>query len=153
MLAFRPAKFDCDISTLGISGFAETLAEGSYTACEHGRRFGAKISDDRHRRLLRPRRGRPSGCRATEQRDEIAAFYLIELHSVPVSQGRIAGYQIGADQSAGIGAQPVSHWRGRPMSALGHSRPTRSEPREHLCPLLSESGQPAEGLGMSAWCH
>jgi len=37
---------------------------------------------------------------------------LIELHSVPVSQGRIAGYRIGADQSAGIAGilQPV---RGR----------------------------------------
>ncbi len=39
------------------------------------------------------------------------------------------------------------------MSALGHSQPTRSEPREHVCPLLSKSGQPAEGLGMSAWCQ
>ena len=53
MLAFRPAKFDCDISTLGISGFAETFAEGSYTAGERGRRLGAQISDHRHRRLLR----------------------------------------------------------------------------------------------------
>src|SRR4029453_14582058 len=73
MLAFRPAKFDCDISTLGISGFAETLAEGSYTACEHGRRFGAKISN--HRQLappLRARRGRPRSRRAAEQRDELA---------------------------------------------------------------------------------
>jgi hypothetical protein len=36
---------------------------------------------------------------------------LIELHSVPVSQGRIAGYRIGEDQSGGIRAafaQPAS---------------------------------------------
>src|SRR4029077_9876384 len=39
------------------------------------------------------------------------------------------------------------------MSALGHSRPMRSKPREHVCPLLPESGQLADGLGMSAWCH
>jgi hypothetical protein len=29
-------------------------------------------------------------------------FQLIELHSVPASQGRIAGYLIGEDQSAGM---------------------------------------------------
>ena len=49
---------------------------------------GADKADDRRRRLLRARRERPSG-RPAEQRDEIASFYLIELHSVPVSQGRI----------------------------------------------------------------
>jgi hypothetical protein len=76
-LAFRPAKFDCDISTLGISGFAETLAEGSYTACEHGRRFGAKISNHRQlARLLRARRERPRSCRAAEQRDELASSHV-----------------------------------------------------------------------------
>jgi hypothetical protein len=64
VLAFRPAKFDRDISTFGISSFTETLAEGSYTACKYGRRFGAKISDDRHRRLLRAHRKWPRGCAA-----------------------------------------------------------------------------------------
>ena len=39
MLTLSPAKFDSDISTLDISGFAETFAEGSYTAGERGRRF------------------------------------------------------------------------------------------------------------------
>jgi hypothetical protein len=39
--------------------------------------------------LLRPRRERP-GRRAADERDELASFQLIELHSVPVSQGRIA---------------------------------------------------------------
>jgi hypothetical protein len=41
--------------------------------------------------LLRVRRERPRGRRTAEQRDELAAFHLIEVHSVPVSQGRIAG--------------------------------------------------------------
>jgi hypothetical protein len=38
---------------------------------------------------------------------------LIELHSVPVSQGRLVGYPIGEDQSGGIGAnlQLVVRWR------------------------------------------
>jgi hypothetical protein len=55
-------------------------------------------------------RKRPRRRSAAEQRDEIASFQLIELHSVPVSQGRIAGYRIGEDESAGIAGilQPVS---------------------------------------------
>src|SRR6516165_2793418 len=40
-------------------------------------------------RLLRARRERPHSRRAAEQRDEIAAFQLIELHSIPASQTRI----------------------------------------------------------------
>ena len=57
--------------------------------------------DHRHRRLLRARRQRPRGRRAAEQRDELASFQLIELHPVPASQSRIAGYRIASDQSAG----------------------------------------------------
>jgi hypothetical protein len=34
-------------------------------------------------RLLRARRERPRGCRATDQRDELAPLQLIELHAVP----------------------------------------------------------------------
>jgi hypothetical protein len=37
--------------------------------------------------LLRPRRQRPRNRRTAEQRDELAALQLIELHSIPVSQG------------------------------------------------------------------
>jgi hypothetical protein len=52
--------------------------------------------------------------RAAEKRDEIASFQLIELHSVPASQGRIARYRIGEDQSGGNGTilQPVSRCAG-----------------------------------------
>jgi len=50
---------------------------------------------------LPARRERPRG-RAAEQRDERASFQLIELHSFPASQGRIAGYRIASDQSAGM---------------------------------------------------
>ena len=50
---------------------------------------------------LRARRERPHGCCTAEQRDELALFYLIELHPVPASQGRITGYRIASDQSAG----------------------------------------------------
>jgi len=53
------------------------------------------------RALLRARRERPGSGSAAEQRDELATFQLIELHSVP-SQGRIAGYRIGNGQSGGV---------------------------------------------------
>jgi hypothetical protein len=44
---------------------------------------------------LRARREWPRNRRAAEQRDEIAALRLIKLHSIPASQGRIAGYRMG----------------------------------------------------------
>src|SRR5215472_5211614 len=34
--------------------------------------------------------------------DELAPFQLIELHPIPASQGRVAGYRIASDQSAGM---------------------------------------------------
>jgi hypothetical protein len=42
-----------------------------------------------------------SGHAAAAQRDEVAPSQLVELHSVPASQGWIAGYRIGSDQSGG----------------------------------------------------
>jgi hypothetical protein len=54
--------------------------------------------------LLRPGRHRPRR-RAAEQRDELAAFQLIELHLIPASQCDprqpvpASGYRIGRDQS------------------------------------------------------
>jgi hypothetical protein len=54
-----------------------------------------------HRGLLRACRKRPHYCPAAKKCDELAPFYLIELHPVPASQGRIAGYRIASDQSAG----------------------------------------------------
>jgi hypothetical protein len=69
-------------------------------------------------RLLRARPERLDDRRAAEQRDELASFQLIEWHSIPASQDRIAGYRIGRDRSGGNGTilQLVSRWRDRPLS-------------------------------------
>src|SRR5262249_10292126 len=53
----------------------------------------AEEPDHRHRRLLRARRERPCCRRTAEQRNELAAFQMIELHSVPCQQAR-AGFQV-----------------------------------------------------------
>jgi hypothetical protein len=45
-------------------------------------------------------RAASGSSRSAEKRDALAAFQLIELHLIPASQGRIAGYRIGDDQSA-----------------------------------------------------
>ncbi len=63
----------------------------------------------------------PRDRRAAEQRDELAPFQLVDLHSVPVSQGRIAGYRIGEDQSAGNDNLLVAG-EGGPCPSLPHDR-------------------------------
>src|SRR5215472_7929681 len=71
VLILRPAIFDSHVFALDIAGFAQALPECAQTARELVRRAAAKISDHRHRRLLRVCRQRPSR-RAAEQRDELA---------------------------------------------------------------------------------
>ena len=60
---------DRHVLALDVAGFVEALAKRSDSA--RIRRPAVDKSDNRHRRLLRPRRKRP--CRRTaEQRDEFA---------------------------------------------------------------------------------
>jgi iron complex outermembrane receptor protein len=65
-----------------------------------------------HSLLLRPRRERPRDRRAAEQREELAALQLIELHSIPASQTRIVRYRIEEAASGGRGAisQPADQF-------------------------------------------
>jgi hypothetical protein len=58
-----------------------------------GRSGDGEVTDPVACDPLRARPARPRHRRATEQRDELAAFQPIELHAVPASLGRIAGYQ------------------------------------------------------------
>jgi hypothetical protein len=48
----------------------------------------------RHPRLLRAGREGPDGRGAADERDEIAAFQLIELHSMPASQAGLQDIEL-----------------------------------------------------------
>jgi hypothetical protein len=101
VLALQPVVLDCHVLAFDGAGFVEAFAErGRIARVGIGRSVSDK-PDHRHRRLLCARGKRPSRGRAAEQRDELAPFELIEEHSDPANQGRIAGYRIGNDQSAG----------------------------------------------------
>src|SRR6516165_3813563 len=62
ILATREAIFDGHVLALDVAVFRQASQE----CCDEVRRVllrsGAKIPDNRHRRLLRPRRDRPRGC-------------------------------------------------------------------------------------------
>ena len=96
VLALQPVVLDCHVLAFDGAGFVEAFAErGRIARVGIGRSVSDK-PDHRHRRLLCARRERPRGRRAAEQRDEIAPFQLIEVHSVPVNQGpscRISNWQ------------------------------------------------------------
>src|SRR5690349_13515398 len=83
-LIFRRAVFDHDILALGEPRRCQALAEGG----DHGRgdrkRRAAQEADGWYGRLLRPRRERPRGGRAAEQRDELAALHPC-AHSITSS--------------------------------------------------------------------
>jgi len=71
------------VLSLDVAGFVEALAKRSDSA--RIRRPAVDKSDNRHRRLLRPRRNRPNR-RAAEQCDELAA-----LHSITSSGVELVG--------------------------------------------------------------
>jgi hypothetical protein len=72
-LPFQLVLLDRDVLALDVAGFGEAPTKRSGAA-----RIGRPPdkSDDRHRRLLRARCERPRGCRAAEQRDELAALHV-----------------------------------------------------------------------------
>src|SRR5262249_8503045 len=85
-------------------------------------------------RLLRARRERPRGRRAAEQRDEVAAFQSIELHSVPATKPdrRISNWRWSVSGYQGVGFSSSRSCRRRSrracmswLSASANSTPTR----------------------------
>src|SRR5262249_39779491 len=89
VLVLRPAILDHNILALDVAGFAKALPECGQIACTIRKRRAAEEADHRHRRLLRPRRERPSG-RAAKQRDEIAPSHSIASSRRP---GYISAWQ------------------------------------------------------------
>jgi hypothetical protein len=75
----RPAVFDLYVLAIDVVGLVQSVPERGHLKCVRIKRRDAEKSDYRHRLLLRARRERPCD-RAAEQRDELAPFYLTELH-------------------------------------------------------------------------
>ena len=75
-MILRPAVFDHDVATIDETCFAQALSKSRNQMDARLERAIMKESNHRHRRLLRPRRERPRGCRAAEQRDELAAVHV-----------------------------------------------------------------------------
>ena len=90
-----PAILDRDALGLDETRLAKASVVRGH-ATRHTLRPPAVEKADHRHRLLRARRQGPRG-RAAEQRYEVASFQVIELHSDPTSQGRIAGYRTGGE--------------------------------------------------------
>src|SRR5262249_9141240 len=91
-------------------------------------------------RLLRPRRERPRGGCAAEQRDELAAFQLSELHSIPASQDRLQDIELAGVRVGEIVLRMATTCR-VPRTELGASGP-RSR-RQHAPRLAATRITPA----------
>jgi hypothetical protein len=76
IVTLRRAVIDRHILTLDIASVFEALAKCAQTARVRVRRCGQEDPNHRLRRLLRSRRERPRGGRATEQRDELASPHV-----------------------------------------------------------------------------
>src|SRR5262249_12814720 len=84
-LTIRGTEINCRVSAFDVTGVFQRLAECRHQVKVKG--LAVEKSDHRKRRLLRARRERPRG-RAAEQRDELAASQLIELHAVSRQPGQ-----------------------------------------------------------------
>src|SRR5262249_22204321 len=73
----RPAINDGHVFTFGKADLFQALAECAETARHGIRRSAIEEPDHRHRWLLRARRDRPRGRRATDERDELAPPHSI----------------------------------------------------------------------------
>jgi hypothetical protein len=87
-LAERPSVLDRHVLALDVAIFGQSPAERSHQVRALIGHPRAQEPDHGHRRLLRTHGERPRGRRATEQRDEIAAFHYSITSSahVPVEE-------------------------------------------------------------------
>src|SRR5262249_54908571 len=140
VISLRPAVFDRHAAAFDKTGVIQPLSNDSDQECIGRPRTAAQDTDNRKLLLCARREGQRS--RAANQRDELATFKGSNLHSVPASQGRIAGYRIGEEQSAGV-LHPTfifaaSLARSRPRSRRLSSRRALRAARQVL-EFLSES--------------
>ena len=98
VLTLRPAVFDRQVLALEKASFLQAMLEFAHSIAQPFGRRAMEKPDDRHRRLLRACRDRPRGCRAAEQRDELAPPHWIEMHLLPKQGTPWAAYRIGEDQ-------------------------------------------------------
>jgi len=73
--------------TLDVTELAQAIPEGSEVGSVENRRNGLEHADAPQLPLLRVRRERPRSRYAAEQRDEVAAFPLTEMHPIPHGRG------------------------------------------------------------------
>src|SRR5262249_44199115 len=90
VLVLGEAVDDCYVLAFHIADVLEAQAECAQTVRHRVRRSGVKEPNHRHCRLLRPRRERPRGSRAAEQRDELAALHSITSSASASSLGGIS---------------------------------------------------------------
>src|SRR5262249_24096181 len=119
IILVRIPQFDGYIASFDIAQVVQALAE----RCQAIRcRWWSRVqpSDNRQRRLLRPRRERPRGRRAAEQRDERAPLHSIASSARASSVGGISrpsalavlrliasSYRIGACTGRSAGFSPL----------------------------------------------
>ena len=84
-MIIRIAIIDNSVLSLDKAFFLQALAERDDKVLERRGWCAAEKADHRHRALLRARRKRPRGCRAAEQRDELAPFHLTKLRPLALS--------------------------------------------------------------------
>src|SRR5262249_9208754 len=82
-LVSRPAIFDHEVPAFNVAGLAQTAPEAGQRVCVGLWRPEVQVSYHWQRRLLRVRRERPCGCRATEERDELASPHSITSSARP----------------------------------------------------------------------
>ena len=85
--------------------------------------------------------------------DRCIAYFEAPFHTHTLGCGQNIVVRLAGTLEAGPGIPRSVYMRRRLMSESGQSRRMRSTPREHVCPLLPESGQIADGLGVSALCQ
>src|SRR5262245_1406592 len=107
-MCLRPPIIDLDVLAFDKARRAQALAESTQTDRIRIRADGREKPDYRHRRLLRVCRKRPRGCRAAEQRDELAA---LQLHDHSITSSARASSVGGTSAQGSSGTIFKSRWK------------------------------------------